>query len=85
MNKPGGSDQSGEEPDFHLHCLRCHASFDMSSECLPSVFPWCVPEVVSLVLGWLIPEIAMIFVCGVGEGGNRGYQESGSGWGMMSL
>lgn len=51
----------------------------MSSECLLSVFPLCTLEVISLVLGCLLPEIAVIFWGdGRGEGlgtGGEGNQE----------
>lgn len=45
----------------------------MSSECLLSVLPLCTLEVISLVLGCLLPEIAVIFGGGAWGGlGDRG-------------
>lgn len=53
--------------------MLCLYSYVLS---LPSVFPWCTLEVISLVLGWLLPEIAGIFffffLVGEGMGGVSG-------------
>ena len=52
----------------------------MSSECLLSVFLLCALEVVSPVLGCLLPEIAVIFFFlreGLGRGGDRNQKLDG--------